>query len=131
MQPDAHNGVVAQQLGDGLVLQHTTTADIEARLAASVAVAHTGSLRLNLFRAGVVLAFADGQVRGVKPWERPEPRAGDVSFPEACFTQLLCGHRSLGELLAADADCAVASEEAEVLLGVLFPRRASLHWITG
>lgn len=104
---------------------------LESRLAASIAAGHSGSLRLNLFRTGIVLAIADGQLRSVEPWERPEPRDGDATFPEHCFTQLLCGYRSLPELLAADADCTVVSEEAEVLLGALFPKRPSFHWITG
>jgi hypothetical protein len=102
-----------------------------ARLAASVASGYSGDVRLSFYRSGVVLRFAAGQLAAVDMWDMPNEREASAAFPGLSFTQLLCGYRSLGELVSAFDDCTVANEEAEVVLSALFPRADSLYWITG
>jgi hypothetical protein len=68
----------------------------------------------------------------VTPWAEADARAMPVAsaaFPEETFTHLLCGTRSLAELEAQDADCEVASEEARVILNILFPKTPSAVWV--
>ena len=110
----------------------TTIAPVlEARLAASEAVGHTGDLRLTFFGDGLRLAFAGGRLALAEAWRETDgpgqPRA-DAAFPALTFLQLLFGYRSLAELRYAFPDCGVNSERARVLLDALFPPRPSQVW---
>jgi ribosomal protein S18 acetylase RimI-like enzyme len=104
---------------------------LEARLARSVAVGHTGALRLNFYRDGLLLRFAAGRLVEVAPTAACGHEEADASFPDLTFLHLLFGHRALADLEHAFADCTVANEEAHVLLGLLFPRHASHIWAVG
>jgi hypothetical protein len=105
---------------------------LERRLAESVAVSHSGRLRLSFYRDGVLLRFEGGRLVSVEacPHHTPDEQAGPVgaSFPGLTFLQLLFGSRSLEELEHAFADCRARSEEARVLLQALFPKRLSPIW---
>jgi Acetyltransferase (GNAT) domain len=105
---------------------------LERRLAQSVAVGHTGRLRLSFFRDGVLLRFRDGRLQAVEPCphEAPDEDAGPwgARFGGLTFLQLLFGSRSLDELEEAFGDCRADREEARVLLQALFPKRLSSIW---
>jgi hypothetical protein len=98
---------------------------LEARLAESAAVGHTGQLEISFYTSGLRLAFENGRLAAVDQWSPEHPNFGDARFPGLIFLQLLCGYRSLNELEDAFADCRAAGDEARVLLGALFPKRAS------
>ena len=101
---------------------------LESRLAASPAVGHNGELRLNFYRGGVRLTFADGRLSAVEGWPEADHFEAGASFPPLTFLHLLFGHRSLAELERVFADCRARSEEARVLLDALFPTQPSLVW---
>jgi hypothetical protein len=50
---------------------------------------------------------------------------GDAAFPDLSFLQLLFGYRSFDELQLSFADCWDRSEEARVLVNMLFPKQPS------
>ncbi len=104
---------------------------LQARLANSVAREYTGKIALNFFRTGIVMHFERGVLQFVEPWTSPTATDGDARFSGLSFLQLLFGHRSLDELEAALDDCAVVTEEARVLLDILFPKRPSNVWAIG
>ena len=101
---------------------------LERRLAGSALVGHTGAIEISFYRTGLRLAFEEGRLATVTPWQPPEPEAGDASFPDLTFLQLLFGYRSLGELDHAFADCWTSKDEARALLEALFPTRPSDVW---
>ena len=108
---------------------------LERRLAESVAVGHSGDLRLGFYGEGVRLRFRNGRLLDARP--HPD-RAGDADagpvdarFPGLTFLQLLFGSRELDELERAFGDCHTRSEEARVLLQALFPAQPSLIWPLG
>ncbi len=98
---------------------------LEERLARSLLTGHTGELKLDFYRGGLRLAFDQGKLLTVEPWRAPdfgdEAQAG---CPALVFLQLLFGYRSLSELRAIFPDV-WASEEAALLLDVLFPKQPS------
>ncbi|MGD8465551.1 MAG: GNAT family N-acetyltransferase [Anaerolineae bacterium] len=108
-------------------LQHIAP-ELERRLAGSALVGHTGAIEISFYRTGLRLAFEEGRLATVTPWQPPEPEAGDASFPDLTFLQLLFGYRSLGELDHAFADCWTSKDEARALLEALFPKRPSDVW---
>jgi len=98
---------------------------LERRLAQSVAVGHTGELKITFYRSGVRLVFADGRLDKVEPWQ-PEPgEEGDAAFPGLTFTQLVMGYRSLAELRASFPDCWQHRPAPRLLLEALFPKQPS------
>lgn len=105
-------------------LRHIAPA-LERRLAGSVIAGFSGTLRLNLFAEHLALVFEQGHLKEIGSFVPERLEAGDATFPDLTFLHLLFGHRSLQELRHAFADVGVRSEEAEVLLDVLFPSRPS------
>jgi hypothetical protein len=100
---------------------------LEARLAASVMVGHTGELTLSFYRSGVRMVFEQGRLATVESW-LPEGDGGSAGcFPDLTFLQLLFGYRSLTELDMAYADC-FATLEGRLLLNALFPKKPSEVW---
>jgi hypothetical protein len=98
---------------------------LEGRLAESIAVGHTGEIKLSFYRDGLRLAFARGKLKKVEAWEAGE--GASACFPFLTFLQLLFGYRSLEELRGAYADCE-AYGEAATLLEILFPKLPSEVW---
>ncbi len=114
-------------------IRHVAPA-LEARLAASPLVGHTGFLRLNFYRHGLKLTFVQGKLVTVEPWQ-PQPgdgpdNEGDAAFPNLTFYQLLLGYRSLEEMEAAMPDCRSIGgrsigDGTRALLHAIFPKRVS------
>lgn len=98
---------------------------LEKRLAESVMAGHSGTLRLNFYRAHHELNFEGGKLSGIGSFTPEYLSAGDALFPGLTFLHLLFGHRSLDELRYAFADCRPNNERATVLLNILFPKKPS------
>ena len=94
---------------------------LERRLAGSPLAHHTGELKLDFYRSGLRLAFAQGRLVAAEPWRTGpwEPKA-DGGCPPLVFLQLLFGYRSLAELNHAFPDVWV-NEPARPLVEALFP----------
>ena len=105
---------------------------LEGRLAQSVAVGHSGALRLSFFGDGLLLRFEGGRLVEVAPCPHflsaEEAGPQGARFPDLTFLQLLFGCRSLEELEQSYGACRAVSEEGRVLLHVLFPKLPSLIW---
>jgi len=108
-------------------LRHISSA-LEARLADSILVGHTGELALNFYRTGLRLRFAAGRLTDITPWQPASDVRGDAAFPDLTFLQLLFGYRSLDELCQSFPDCIARSDGAHLLLDTLFPKQASNIW---
>ncbi len=101
---------------------------LERRLAESIAVGHTGGLKLSFYRGGLKLSFVEGRLQAVEPWQSTPEDEGDAGFPGLTFHHLLFGHRTTDELRQVYADCGVWSDAGAVLLPALFPKKASSVW---
>jgi len=102
---------------------------LEKRLVSSVAVGHSGELRLTFYRTGLRLIFEKGKMVGAEDWEpAPQGHSGNAAFPNLTFLQLLFGYRSLEELGNAYADCWYENDQVFALLNSLFPKQASDVW---
>lgn len=100
---------------------------LEDRLAASdLVVGYSGKMRLNFYRTGLELSFEKGRLTGIESWIPAPTQEGDAGFPDLTFLQLLFGYRSFDELQLSFADCWDKTDEARVLLNVLFPKQVSL-----
>jgi hypothetical protein len=100
---------------------------LEGRLARSVAVGHTGELKLNFYRGGLRLAFTKGRLTACEAWQ-PSEDHGQAAFPNLTFLQVLFGYRTLAELSQAYPDCWYRGDETRTLLKALFPKQASNVW---
>ncbi len=107
---------------------------LEACLAASALVGHTGDVKISFYRTGLRLSFDRGRLRATS-WqpvggssEGTFSLPGDGSnaaFPGHVFVQLVCGYRSLEELEYAYADCGHDTDQTRALLDTLFPKAVS------
>jgi hypothetical protein len=97
---------------------------LEQRLAASVMAGHSGTLRLNFYRAQMTLEFTAGRLTAIGSYRPTKVDDGDAHFPDQTFLHLLFGHRTLAEVNYLYPDC-YASPAAAVLLGILFPSQPS------
>lgn len=107
-------------------LRHLTPV-LEQRLSESIAVGHTGELKLSFYRSGAALKFAARRIT-VEPWQPKLGAGGDIAFPDLTFLHLLFGHRTLDEVRHLRRDCWVNGDEARVLLETLFPKQMSNIW---
>lgn len=105
-------------------LNHIAPA-LNQRLASSLLAGHTGELKLNFYDTGATLRINQGQIESVASWMPKHEREGDAVFTQETFLPILFGQRSLVQVREADPDCWVASNEALVLLQVLFPQKHS------
>ncbi|MCP4424654.1 MAG: GNAT family N-acetyltransferase [Chloroflexi bacterium] len=106
-------------------LRHIAPA-LEKRLANSVMAGHSGDLRLNFYQSQLKLAWKQGQLAEIAPYEMKRFFDYDAALPDLTFLQLLFGYRSAMELAAARADCDMENEAtAVILLNILFPKRPS------
>jgi len=101
---------------------------LEARLAKSVLVGHTGELKLNFFRSGVKLTFEQGKLKETAAYLPASSEDGDVLFPDLTFLRVLLGHTDFWEVEKFFADCYVRNDAARALVPILFPRQASNVW---
>jgi hypothetical protein len=108
-------------------LRHIAPA-LERRLAQSVAVGHTGELKVSFYREGLRFAFEQGRIVALEPWMPAFADDGSAAFPGQTFLQLLFGYRSVDELRNAFADCWQENDDARNLLEALFPKQSSLFW---
>ena len=109
-------------------IQHIAPA-LEARLAISPLVGHSGELKLTFYRSGLRLIFKTGQMVGIEEWKpMPQGHSGDAGFPWLTFLQLVFGYRNLADLKFAFADCWTKNDQARVLLEILCPKQASSVW---
>ena len=98
---------------------------LEKRLAESIAANHSREIRISLYRTGLRLRIEGGRLTAIDSW-KPTPQAeGDAAFPGLTFLQMLFGYRSYQDLKYAFADCSCDSEEARLLLEILFPKKFS------
>jgi hypothetical protein len=111
-------------------IRHVATA-IEERLPGSVVEGHTGEVRLNFYRSGLLLGFEAGKLARIEPWRSGRTEEGDGGFPDLTFLQLLFGFRSLDDLEYAFPDCWVRGDEVRALLNTIFPKRPSWVWANG
>ena len=93
---------------------------LERRIVAGIGD-YSGELRITFYRSGLRLAFEGGRLIEVGT----TGPGGVAGFPDLTFLQLLMGYRSLAELEYAFADCWVATDEAQLVLTTLFPKRLS------
>jgi hypothetical protein len=101
---------------------------LERRLADSIAVGHTGELKLSFYRTGLRLVFEHGRITTVENWQPRHEDGGHAAFPGLTFLQLLFGHRTWDELRGAFVDCWADGDDVRALLRILFPRQASTFW---
>ena len=98
---------------------------LEKRLANSIAVGHTGELRINRYSHMLVLTFEGGKLTGVEEESRKATDYGGLSLPELTILQLIFGRSSFEELHAAFPDAYYEKDEAVILLDILFPKKHS------
>jgi hypothetical protein len=104
---------------------------LEQRLEDSLMAGHSGELKISFYRSGLRLAFEDGRLVEVEPWQPMPEDAGDVGdagFADLTFLQLLFGYRSMEELDYAFADCWASGAKGRPLIDVLFPKCHSHIW---
>ena len=104
---------------------------LEARVAASPAVAWTGALRIDLYQGGLQFHFDQGRLSAVEPWDRPtddREHAVDASIRREDFVHLLLGNRSINELEVTTADCLLITDTGALMLDVLFPPMPMSSW---
>jgi Acetyltransferase (GNAT) domain len=104
---------------------------LEARVAASPAVAWTGDLRIDLYDGGFRLRFDEGRLVGIEPWIPPDDDTGgaaDASLPRDDFLHLLLGNRSVVDVERATADCHLRTDAGALMLDVLFPPMPMSTW---
>lgn len=106
-------------------------AAIEQRMPGSVVEGHTGEVRLNFYRDGLLLGFESGKLARVETWRSERTEEGDAGFPDLTFLQLLFGFRSLEDLEHAFPDCWARGDEVRALLNTIFPKRPSWVWANG
>lgn len=98
---------------------------LEKRLAASYLNNYTGELKLDFYRGGLRMVFAEGKLTTVENWPVPvyNSNAG-AGFPPLLFLKTLFGYSSLDTLRAAFPDVWF-NAETKALLNILFPTRYS------
>jgi Acetyltransferase (GNAT) domain len=98
---------------------------LEKRLLHSVVAGYSGELKLDFYKGGLRMAFEQGRLTEVAPWQAPlyDSTAG-AGFAPLVFLQLLFGYRSLDELRHAFPEV-WANNDTTPLLKALFPARPS------
>lgn len=105
-------------------LKHIAPA-LERHLYGSLLAGYTGELKISNYRSGTRLVFENGKLTSAEPYKPESPEDGHAFFPELTFIELLFGYRSAEQLKEAYPDCWFATDEAQVLVDILFPRKAS------
>ncbi len=105
-------------------IQHISPV-LEKRLAKSVLVGHSGTLKLSFFRSGVKLAFEKGTLKRAEAYTPEHSLDGDVLFPGLTFLQVLFGYNDFRAIENIFADCYARNDHGRALVPILFPKRAS------
>ena len=99
---------------------------LEVRLVDSLLRNYTGTLKIDLYRDGLQMVFADGKLTSVEPWRAPiHGYDAGAGCPPLVFLQLLLGYRHLAELKDSFPDVWTRGEERTMLIDVLFPAQPS------
>jgi hypothetical protein len=98
---------------------------LETRLAGSIAVGHTGKIRINRYSHILVLNFECGKLTAVEEETRKASDYGDLGLPELTILRLVFGYSSFAELHAVFPDAYYDNEEACTLINILFPKKHS------
>jgi hypothetical protein len=98
---------------------------LEKRLAESIAVGHSGEIKISFYRTGLRLVMEKGRLITIEAWKPSPADGGIIAFPDRTFLQLLFGYRSYEELHQSFADCWCDSEEARAVMDILFPKKIS------
>jgi len=103
---------------------------LEKRLAKSYLVGYTGELKLNMYTDGIIIKFEKGKITAIEAWDKPSEKETSAAFPDLTFLQILFGYKDMDELKASRVDCWInrKSQETQVLLKILFPKKASYVW---
>jgi len=94
---------------------------LERRLAESIAVRHTGKIRINRYSNILTLNFEHGKLTGVEEEPRKADDFGDLALPELTILQIIFGRISFMELHDIVPDVYYDKEDAAILLNILFP----------
>lgn len=108
------------------LIQHLV-APIERRLAQSAMAGYNGELTFDFYRSGLHLTFTKGKINATTLPANDGSHKSKVGYPPHVFLQQLFGLHSIHELKANHPDV-YASDQAEVLLNILFPKQSS--WLT-
>ena len=98
---------------------------LEARIVESIAVGHSRELKISFYRDGLRLVLEKGRLVTIESWKPSPEDEGAAAFPGLTFLQILFGYCSFDELRQAFPDCWCDSEEARVLINILFPKKLS------
>jgi hypothetical protein len=98
---------------------------LEKRLAGSIAAGHTGKIRINRYSSMLALILEHGKLTGVDDEPRNPTDYGDLGLPGSIILQLIFGRSSFEELRAAFPDTTSYSDEAQILIDILFPKKHS------
>lgn len=116
---------------DVITFVRAITPVLEARLAASPAVAWTGDLHIDLYNGGLRLRFEDGRLSLIEQWMPPADETDstvDASLPRTEFLHLLLGNRPIHDLERTTADCLLKTDIGALMLDVLFPPMPTSTW---
>jgi hypothetical protein len=111
-----------------LAALHAVTPVLEERVARSPLAGWTSELHMDLYTTGIRLAFEEGRLLEIEPWQRPAGTLADASLPVDAFVHLLLGNRRLGELERQIADVLVDTDAGALALDVLFPPMPLGRW---
>jgi len=108
-------------------------AALEARLATSPAVGHTGEVVIDHYTGQLRLGFEDGRLdHVVADGPRPDDaQPADVSLPGEWLLHLVLGNRTLAELEATVPDCLLGTDAGALIVDALFPRLPVSPWTMG
>ena len=98
---------------------------LEKRLAESIAVGHTGKIRINRYSHILVLNFERGKLTGVEEEARNADDFADLGLPELTILQMIFGRCSFVELHFIFPDVYYENEKATILMDILFPKKHS------
>jgi hypothetical protein len=101
------------------------TPALERHVADSLIVGYTGEAKISFYHSGLRLILAKGRLITIEQWTPSHEDKGIAAFPDLSFLQLVFGYRSYEELEQSYADCSYKDDETRVLLGTLFPKKAS------
>jgi hypothetical protein len=98
---------------------------LEARIAESIAVGHTGEFKLSFYRDGVRFVFERGKIAAVERWQPVEGDWAGAAVPPMQFLNLLFGRRSWEEIRHLYPDAWTGGDGNRVLMKTMFPKHPS------